>query len=253
MPTSVESRRAFHQQALGSLLTFSLLETLFRHDALAAEIKPLTSKWLSDLNQLGLDLKGQKLEQLAWQKKVEELLVRVDLPDLLKFIDFEKLSSGVNFADKGERSLRFSFPKVEGVPSDLCFGKQIFALKKGRSVVPHGHNNMATAFVILKGDLQGKHYDRVKDEPGHMIVKPTIDRKFTPGECSTVSDYKDNVHWFKALTEPAFIFNLHLMDITPDTKRETGRVYIDPMGEKLDDGLMRAKVVSYQEVHDLYG
>ncbi len=32
-----------------------------------------------------------------------------------------------------------------------------------------------------------------------MIIKPTIDRKFSPGECSTVSDYKDNVHWFQAL------------------------------------------------------
>jgi hypothetical protein len=253
MTTLLASRRAFGKQALGSLLTFSLLETLLGQDLLADEIKPVTSKWLADVNQLGLDLKGEKVDQLVWQKKTEELFAQINLADLLTFIDFDKLAGGADLADKGERSLRFSFPKVEGVPTELCFGKQIFGLKQGRSVVPHGHNNMATAFLILKGDLQGKHYDRVHDEPGYMIIRPTIDRKFTPGECSTVSDYKDNVHWFKALTEPAFIFNLHMLDIHPGTKLQTGRVYIDPAGEKLDDGLIRAELVNYDRVHELYG
>src|SRR5262245_41900427 len=32
MERQVESRRDFHQRALGSLVTFSLLEALFRHD-----------------------------------------------------------------------------------------------------------------------------------------------------------------------------------------------------------------------------
>jgi len=251
---SIESRRSFNQQALSSVLTFSLLETLFRHDLFADEVKPLTARWIADVNSLGLELKGQKLEQIEWQKKIEELMTQVDLADLLKLIDFDRLTSGIELAERGERSLRFSFPKVEGIPSDLCFGKQIFALKQGRSVVPHGHNNMATAFLILKGDLRGRHYDRVKDEPGVMLIRPTIDRKFTPGECSTVSDYKDNVHWFEALSEPAFIFNLHLMDVKkPGSTLSTGRVYVDPNGEKLDGGIVRAKIIGYQEANKLYG
>ena len=144
-------------------------------------------------------------------------------------------------------------PAVEGLPKELVYGRQIFALKKDRSVVPHGHNNMATAFLILQGDLQGKHYDRIEDQAEHIVIKPTIDRKFKPGECSTVTDYKDNVHWFKALTEPAFIFNLHLLDVQPGTKLPTGRVYIDPAGEKLDGGLIRAKRIGYKEANELYG
>jgi hypothetical protein len=254
MESQVQSRRAFTQQALGSILTFSLLETLVRHDLFAAEVKPLTTRWLTDVNQLGLDLKGEKIDQPTWQKKVEELLGQVELADLLTFIDFERLAASTSLAERGERSIRFSFPKVEGVPSDLSFGKQIFALKKDRSVVPHGHNNMATAFIILKGDLRGRHYDRVKDEDTHMLIKPTIDRKFTPGEFSTVSDYLNNVHWFTALTEPAYIFNLHLMDVVkPGTKLQTGRVYVDPEGEKIEGGLTRAKLIDYQQAHEMYG
>ena len=149
----------------------------------------------------------------------------------------------MKFVDNGALSLRFKFPEVEGVPKNLVYGRQIFALKKDRSVVPHGHNNMATAFLILKGDLRGRHYDRLKDEPDHYIIRPTVDRTFAPGECSTVSDYKDNVHWFKAITEPAFIFNLHVLQVNPDNREPTGRLYLDPEGEKLADGLVPRSAV----------
>jgi hypothetical protein len=247
------SRRTFNSRALGSLLTFSLLETLCRYDLFADEIRPEAIRWLDSVNQLGRDLKGQKLEQIAWQKKVEELLPSIDMKSLLELIDFDRLTANLEFVDVGARSLRFTFPKVEGVPTELSFGKQIFALKKGRSVVPHGHNNMATAFLILKGDLRGRHYDRVKDEPEHMLIKPTIDRKFSPGECSTISDFKDNVHWFQAITEPAFIFNIHVLGVRPGSTLPTGRVYVDPSGEPIAGGLTRARRISYKEANQLYG
>lgn len=247
------SRRRFAQDSLATLLTMSLLETVFQHEVLGADVRPAAAQWLRDMEQLGEDLKGQKLEQLVWQQKVEELFRQVPLADILALIDFDQLSSGVKFVDNGALSLRFKFPEVEGVPKNLVYGKQIFALKKDRSVVPHGHNNMATAFLILKGDLRGRHYDRLKDEPEHYIIRPTVDRTFTPGECSTVSDFKDNVHWFKAITEPAFIFNLHVLSVNPDNREPTGRLYLDPEGEKLAGGLVRARQLSYDEAHRLYG
>jgi hypothetical protein len=253
METATQSRRSFGAQTLGSFLTFSLLETLAAHDLFADGIRPSAVRWLADVNQLGRDLKGRSLDQLTWQKKVEELLPQVDMAALLELIDFDRLTSKVAFAERGERSLRPVFPKVEGMPTELSFGKQVFALKKDRSVVPHGHNNMATAFLILKGDLRGRHYDRLQDEPGHMIIKPTIDRQFSPGECSTISDYKDNIHWFQATSAQAFIFNLHVLDVNPDPKQPTGRVYVDPNGESLAGGLTRARRIGYKEANQLYG
>ena len=47
----------------------------------ADEVRPKAIRWLADVNELGNDLKGEKLEQLAWQKKVEELLPQVDLAE----------------------------------------------------------------------------------------------------------------------------------------------------------------------------
>ncbi len=247
------SRRQFTQATLGSLLTYSLLETLVTRDAFSAEMRLLAGRWMKDLNDLGESLKGQKLKQTDWQTKVDELFEKVDLADALKFIDFDKLTANLKLRDNGEISLHAKFPQVEGLPTDLVFGHQVFALGQGRSVVPHGHNNMATAFLILKGEFEGKHYDRLEDQEKFMIIRPTIDRHFKPGEHSTVSDYKDNVHWFKATTESAYIFNIHVMNINPDSKQRTGRVYIDPNGEKLSDGRIKARKVSTEEVFRVYG
>ena len=41
------TRRAFTQDLLGSLLTFSLLERVFSRGALAEDVKPVTAAWLA--------------------------------------------------------------------------------------------------------------------------------------------------------------------------------------------------------------
>jgi hypothetical protein len=248
------SRRDFAQRTVQTLLSVSLLQHLCSGNLLAADAKNTVAKWLNQVNEVGLEAKGQKIKQVAWQTRIEDLLQNhIDLPELLKLIDFEHVEKTTKFVDNGARSLRPRFPKIEGVPDKLVFGQQIFALKKGRSVVPHGHNNMATAFMVLKGNFHGRHYDRIEDEKEHMIIKPTIDGKFGPGQTSSISDEKDNVHWFKAEDEPAFIFNIHVFGLNPKSGKRTSRIYVDPFGEKLDDGLIRARLIDSKEAHQKYG
>lgn len=248
------SRRDFGKRSLQTLLTVSLLEHLCSGNLLAKEARLTTTKWLTQVNQIGLAMKDQKLKQVEWQTQVEDLLSnQIDLPELLKLIDFEAIEKTPKFVDNGARSHRPRMPKFDGGPQKYVFGQQIFALKKGRSVVPHGHNNMATSFLILKGNFHGRHYDRVADEKEHMIIKPTIDAKFGPGQSSSISDEKDNVHWFKAEDEPAFIFNIHVFGVSPKSEKRTSRIYVDPFGEKLDDGLIRAKLIGDKEAHQKFG
>ena len=42
------TRRQFGQETLGSLLTYSLLQTLYGRDAFGNEMKTLAAKWLKD-------------------------------------------------------------------------------------------------------------------------------------------------------------------------------------------------------------
>ena len=245
-------RRNFGKQTLGSLLTFSLLETIMEADALAESVKPIAANWLAEVNRMSVDLKGEKLQQTEWQEQVEKLFAHVEVSEFLSYVDFPTLTKNIKFKERGERSFRAQFPKVEGLPTELIFGHQMFALRKDRSVVPHGHNNMATAFLVLQGEFEGRHYDRLEDHKDHMIIQPTIDRTFTRGEFSTVSDHKDNVHWFKTTSDTGYIFNIHVLNVDPEIKR-SGRVYIDPFGEKLAGGKIKAEKLRSADAFRKFG
>src|SRR5262249_52392685 len=159
----IESRRSFNRTILGSLIGYGLIETLFARDLFADAVKPIVHRWVRELQSLGRDLKDRKLSDLEFQSKLEELYRKVHLGELITLIDLDRLSQGVRLPDNGAASLAFDLSKVEGLPKRLVFGKQIFGLKKGRSLVPHGHDNMCTGFVVLRGTFRGRHYDRVED------------------------------------------------------------------------------------------
>jgi hypothetical protein len=249
----LETRREFSRQALQSLTALALLDGLAAHRLFGADVEPIVAAWLKELDAISRDVRDQKLKDVAFQSALEALYRRVDLPALLKGLDFERLAAGVNYPARGAKSLPVDFQDVAGLSTGLVFGRQIFAMARGRSVVPHGHDNMATGFLVLKGTLRGRHYDRLEDHKDHYIIRPTIDRSFVPGEFSTISDHKDNVHWFQAESDQAFIFNIHVLNTNPENPNRAGRVYVDPLGEQLAGGLIKAPKISYGKANQMYG
>ena len=247
------TRREFTRDALQSLTALVLIEGLWSSRLLGADVRPMIDDWFKDLNAISHEVHEHKTKDAEFQKSLEELYRRVDLQALLKSLDFDRLSAGVNFPEKGAKTFSGDDVHVTGLPKNPVFGRQIFAMKKGRSVVPHGHDNMATGFLVLKGSFRGRHYDRIEDHPDHYLIRPTIDRAFKPGEFSTISDHKDNIHWFTAESEAGFIFNVHVVETNPENSKRPGRVYIDPLGEKLAGGLIKAPKISYGKVNQLYG
>src|SRR5438094_822334 len=107
--------------------------------------------------------------------------------------------------------------------------------------------------TLLAGDLFGDAIKPVIRQWMTELNGMAIDRTFRPGECSTISDHKDNVHWFKAQTDTAFIFNVHIMGYNPESTKTAARIYIDPEGEKVAGGLTVARKISSAECHRKYG
>jgi len=145
-------RRSFTTQMLSALSAFGLIETLVQGQLLAAAVKPIVHAWMVDLNELCQDLKGQKLKDTDFQKKLEDLYKKVNLKDLVELLDLDTLARATKLPSNGARSLIVDLSKVEGLPKRTVFGRQIFALGKGRSIVPHGHDNMCTGFIVLRGN-----------------------------------------------------------------------------------------------------
>ncbi|HUR54384.1 MAG TPA: hypothetical protein VMZ71_09645 [Gemmataceae bacterium] len=248
----MHTRRQFSAQMLGSLVTFGLVETLWSRDLFADAVKPTIQKWLADLVAMTKDLRGRTLTDIEFQTKMEELYKQVDLKELCSLIKLDDVAKKP-LPDNGASNAGIDLAKIEGLPKDVGFGKQIFGCKKGRSIVPHGHANMCTGFIVLKGKWRGKHYDRVESHKDHYVIKPTIDKEFAEGGVSTVSDHKDNIHWFKCEADVGYIFNVHVIGYDSTIKETSGRLYLDPDGEKLSGGLVKAKKMSSAECHKKYG
>jgi hypothetical protein len=247
------TRRNFTRNTLQSLTALILIEGLWSRRLLGDDVRPIIDDWVRELNAISRDVHEHRQKDIEFQHSLERLYGRVNLQALLKTLNFDRLAAGVNFPAKGAKSLPVDFTHVGGLPLKPAFGQQVFAMGKGRSVVPHGHDNMATGFLILKGSFRGRHYDRIEDHSDHYVIRPTLDRKFGPGEFSTISDHKDNVHWFTAENETGFLFNIHVVETNPENPKRPGRVYVDPMGETLSGGLIKAPKISYGRVNQLYG
>jgi hypothetical protein len=248
------SRRDFTRQMFGSIMMFSLVETLSRGNGLSKAVAPIAKQWLLEVEEISRAMTEQKAKQIEWQRKLGELFARVELKDLLRDIDFERLSKTIKFPDDHEGVVPTNPPHPAGLPQELSFSTFIYGLKKGRAIVPHCHRNMTSMHMPIGGELYGWHYDRLADEPGHLIIRPTLDRALKLGEVTTISDDKDNVHWFKATSEAAFTFNIGVYGIDPAVKMVGRQFYLDPAGgEKLSDGSLRVRHLAIKEAYRLYG
>jgi hypothetical protein len=238
---------------LGGALTFSMVSALCGASVLRAAVRPTVVKWLSEVEELSSGLKGRRLRPSEWQSKVEELFHRVELKELLRSINYDELIKAPLFPEDHESALELEFPQVEGLPAELTYIPMFVAFRKGRAIVPHGHRNMVSMHMVLEGEVHARHYERHGGDDSFMIIEPALDKTFARGELSTVSDERNNIHWFKAVSAPVFMFNVAVFGLD-GTKNFSGRDYIDPLGaEKLGDGRLRARRIAYEEALKLYG
>jgi len=238
---------------LGSLMTFSLVKSLDKADALANPVTPVVRKWLIEMEDTTQGMKQGRLKPIEWQQQIESLLSRVELKDILSAIDYDRLARNAIFPEDHESAEDVNLSQNEGLPAELGFAPYFYAMRKGVAIVPHGHRNMVSMHMMLKGRAHGWQFERVSDEAQYLTIKPTTDHVLDVGAVSTISDQRGNIHWFKALSEPVFMFNIGVFGIDP-AQGFTGRDYIDPLGgEKLKGGLIRARRLEAKEAYKLYG
>lgn len=206
-------RRDFAKGILATVTSFALFDSLLASNAIGKGIKPITDHWSVRLNEYCSDLKTDSISVLQWQQRIEELYAKIELEEILKFIDFDKLVKGFEYPDLGVSTKPVKFPKLNDLPESTAFVKKVFGMKKDRAIIPHGHSNMASAHLILNGEMHLRHYEKLQQDGQNLVIKPTVDKIVKLGESSSISDEKDNVHWFIANTETAFTFDVIMLDL----------------------------------------
>jgi hypothetical protein len=129
------SRRTFTHTMLGSLLTFSLVKSLDKVNALANPFKPVVRKWLIEMEHTTQELRQGKVKPTEWQQHIESLLSRVELKDLLSSIDYDRLAKTAIFPEDHESAEDVDFTQNEGLPAVLSFAPYFYAMNKGVAMV----------------------------------------------------------------------------------------------------------------------
>jgi len=237
-------RRRF-AQVLGLLPTYALLEHLLSRELLAASVRPVTDAWLRELEDASRGLAERKLQPREWQAGVEALFRRMPLEELLRRVDLDRVAKEIGTPRPAASTQRVRLPGVEGLARE-AFATKVFALPAGGAIVPHGHRNMVSMHVLLAGEVRLRHFDRVGDEPGALLLKPTIDRVSRPGDLSSISDQRDNVHWFEALRGPAFTLDVIVDGLDPALGFPYRIDYVDPdRAETAGGGVLRARTIPF--------
>ncbi|NMM47767.1 cupin domain-containing protein [Marinigracilibium pacificum] len=244
-------RRKFSNELIKSLVSFALLDSVYSYQAVGKSIKLIFNHWVVSLNEYCIDLKTGSLTPAQWQTKVEGLFNQIDLTELIKFIDLKNLTKGFNYPDLGVNTKKVTFPTISGIPEKIVFIKKVFGMKKDRAIIPHGHSNMVSAHLILNGEMHLRHYEKIESDQDHLIIKPTIDRIALPGDSSSISDEKNNIHWFIANSPTAFTFDIILLDLN-NKPYDIHNIDIY-LKEDLHNGTMRVPILDVDTALKKYG
>lgn len=206
-------RKKFIKGLLGTITSFALMDSLIASNAINPKIRPLTEHWAILIHEYCSDLKKDAIDPVEWQSLIHELYQKIDLTELVQFIDFDRLLKGFEYPDLGVSTKMVRFPKLTGLPERTSYVKKVFGMQRDRAIIPHGHSNMSSAHLILKGEMHLRNYDKIAQDKERMIIRPTVDKIIYPGDSSSISDDKDNIHWFIANSETAFTFDVIVLDL----------------------------------------
>ena len=246
-PTVSMSRRQVMRGMISTIAIAQLLRLAIETKAVAAPIEPLTNKWAQSLGELARELNSRSLTVTQWQEAIEALHKTVPIADVLKLVDFDRLRPKLERSGRLESHQYVSLPGI-GSTAGL-FWTNLFIVPEGGAIPPHGHNELVTAHLIVRGRLHARTFDRIADEPGRMLLRPTRDEHCGVGSTITMSDERDNVHWFVAEGGPAF--TLDVGAIAPKLRDHLngrgadGRIYLDPTVSRRADGLIEAVVIDH--------
>jgi hypothetical protein len=124
---------------------------------------------------------------------------------------------------------------------------------------------LVSSFLVLQGELYGRHFDRLRDEgDDRIVIAAASDRSFGPGDCSTVSQDRNNVHWFTATKDRSFVLDLGVASLEPagttgpfegQDPNKSSRIYLDldPRASSVPGTISQARRLTESAAYRRYG
>ena len=221
--------------------------------ALAAPGRAALDSWARKVVELNRGLAAGGMGLFYWQDHIATLNASVPVSEVVRYLDIDALTRNFTYPDRLAQIADLHFPKdvyVKGIARPWFM--RVFAMREGGAIIPHAHNNMVSAHLVVRGNFHARTYDRMHDEAGAVVLRPSLDRLLSSGEIITMSDDRDNAHWLVAQRTPSMTFDIGMTDIS-DTRQyilaanQYSMIYVDPTVKPQTDGFIHAPVMTFDE------
>lgn len=253
-------RRNAIKWGAASLLATSFLQHASAINAARGTATDKLAQWKADLAKACTQLGNRKISGLQWQELMDKVYGATPMDDLLAMVNFDAIRDSIitqDIGDRGENFVDIPVPDVADAaskpePSQILISK-IAYIKKGRHIPPHGHSNMVSAFLCIAGDFSVRQFDHIESNDEQMVVRETINERHAGvGTWSSISDYRNNVHWLTANSENCFLFTCKLIRLE-EAREFNGRINIDMRSpEVIGTNTYRARKITSAEARELY-
>ena len=244
-------RRTLIAGTLAAAPVYALLSMLAT-TPLALDRRVSARTWIRRQDEIATALATGEIPGPAWQDAVLELATEVDLAALSAEIERAKIRTLGRGLSSYPVKQSVAFVDEQGAPRDVRFAAALFRFDRNNVITPHAHRHMVSAHMVLDGAFRVRTFDRVRDEPGALVIRPTSDEEIGVGTVSTMSDARDNVHWFVPLRDRSTTFDIIVSGL--DAGEPNHRIEaIDPVrGDTLADGSLRAPLIGFAEAARRY-
>ena len=244
------NRREFFPAFATSLAAISMLQA----GALASTPRTL-DQWAQDVADLNRDLAHGTISLLQWQDGIERLGRGIDLAGLARYLDFDRLTAGMEFPSRLAETADPKFPahiNVAGIERPWFI--RFFGMRRDGAIIPHVHNNMVSSHLVMQGSFHARTFDRAGDdvEAGKVLLRPRIDATMKAGGVISMSDDRDNGHWLVAGEDRSFTFDVGIVNLSKTRAYDVqankyNMIFVDPTGKPDSKGLVAAPVITFDE------
>lgn len=242
-------RRAALRHCAG-FFAFALVAEL---SAAAAKPASLSGRsWVARQRELARGLQAGQLNQLQWHDAVNSLAKELDLEEMAAELRRARVKdAGVPFGSDPQKRY-VTVLDEQGLPVKLGYGLALFDFQATSVITPHAHKHMVSAHLVMDGRVRIRTFDRIRDEDGALVIRPTADVIADPGHTAAMTAAKDNVHWFVPRTSRAMTLDL-IIDGLDDGEERYAIQPVDPLGgRRLPNGAIRAPLISFESSMALY-
>ena len=243
------NRRALIARTLLACPAYALLGAV---RAGATDSRLNAQRWLTRHDEIARALARGEIAPPQWQAEVESLAAKVDPAQVIAETKQAVLRKAGRGGDNDPVRHNIYFHDENGALRKFAFGAALFVFDAENVITPHAHRNMVSAHMVVEGEFRVRNFDRVRDEDGAVVIRPTRDTVMRLGEVSTMSTAHDNVHWFVPRTARATTFDV-IVDGLGGARPRYAIEPVDPVrGQALPDGTIRAPYLTFAESTRFY-